>query len=144
MVSELVRVSGVATMAMVQSQPQPLEPAELASPSHVGAQVELYATLDAQWRAIHQAGGAIAALAGSAAPPERDDSFVHRVCAASPARRAALVSGIDDLACVLQMGLTALVAVQDEGGDPIAGAATLRHEFDAGRSSLSALLEPDA
>ena len=112
-------------------------------PDKAGSDHAMTGALDARWSALHHAGYAVRALARlSAQDDPGTDRFVDRFCQASPRRQEAIAVAIDDLSLVMHVGLTALVGVEDRGGDPVPAAETLWREFACARASLFAMLEP--
>ncbi|WP_370034002.1 hypothetical protein [Qipengyuania mesophila] len=116
-----------------------LPPASPAGPCSV-TDLEV---LTEQWEAVHDAAGAIAALAQLAHEPLAPE------IAALP-RRAARIGGstyemtahgIEDLAAFMQPGLRALLALTAKGQDTTAAALTLWREFHTARTALLELSE---
>ncbi|MFW2349636.1 hypothetical protein [Qipengyuania sp.] len=99
--------------------------------------------LTEQWEAVHEAAGAIAALAQLAHEPPAP------AIAALPQRAARIggwtyemtARGIDDLAAFMQPGLRALLALTAKGQDTTAAALTLWREFHTARTALLELSE---
>lgn len=95
-----------------------------------------------KWFALHEAAAAVGAVAGLAAGPLHSDirGFPAAICAAGGWRQEWAEQDIDDLAAVLEAGLTALLALQARGIKAGAPATMLWHEFIAGRDALMSLL----
>ena len=102
-------------------------------------------SLEAQWAALQEAAGAVAALAGLA--PEKSTPQVRHYPAlierADGWRRDLATDGIADLSAMMRPGLQALLAVSAAGRDPTAAALTLWREYRHARAALLALL-PDS
>ena len=97
--------------------------------------------LETRWEAVCHAAQAAAALAGIPQTAEAETAFLARLASADGERRNIVAIAIDDLALVMQIGLTALVGVQEQGSDPGPAAETLWHEFEAARNALESMLE---
>lgn len=97
-----------------------------------------------KWVALHDAAAVVAALAGL--PPETPTTALARFAAAigqAPHwRRELAVQGIEDLAAIMEPGLSALIAVQAARGDAIAPAHALWLEFTAARDAVLTLAQP--
>lgn len=100
--------------------------------------------LAAGWELLHEAGGALAAIAQLGQEPGHIAAreFAMRAAAAGPARLALAECAIDDCAAALHTGLTALMAAAEKGRDCTAAALTLWREFERARSGLLALTAP--
>lgn len=94
-----------------------------------------------RWKALEQAGAAVAILAGiggDAAASQSDmlpDAFIR----VQGWRREALANGLEDLAAIMEPGLAALLAIKSRGNNAAAPALALWREFDAARTALFAL-----
>lgn len=99
-----------------------------------------------KWAALHDAGTAVARLARLAdAPMDRDPKGLPLALAtACGSHRRLAGQGMDDLAAIMEAGLSALLAVQARGGDPVPGARALWEEFRAAREALLLLLPASA
>ena len=95
--------------------------------------------LAAKWAALHEAAGAVAALAG-AGSATCDAEFPARVQAIGGWRLALADQGIDDLTAVLRPGVAALASANAAGARPTAAAAALWGEFVRSRDAVLALL----
>jgi hypothetical protein len=97
-----------------------------------------------KWAALQDAGNAVSALAGL--PPERIAPEVRNFPAllrdVDPRRRELAEHSIDDLAAVMEPGLSALLAVKARGADATAPALALWHEFSLARAALLELVPP--
>ncbi len=101
---------------------------------------QMTASMSMRWAALHDAAGAVAALAKcpleSASHGSQEFSAM---IADAPCWKAKMLSnGLEDIAAVMQAGLTALLTVNAEGRDPAAAALALWNEFE---HSCDALLE---
>lgn len=98
--------------------------------------------LSLRWAALHDAAGAVAALAGIA--PEKADpavrAFPGRVRDSGGRRFVPVEQGIADIAAIMQPGLAALLAVRARGQDAAAPALALWHEFLSARDAVMQLL----
>lgn len=104
----------------------------------------LTGTTNLRWVALQDAGWVVAALAGIApekpGPEIRDLPVMLRN--ASERVRERVGFGIDDLAAVMEAGLSALLAAKASGADASAPALALWREFTKGRAALFALVPP--
>lgn len=100
------------------------------------------AELAAQWEAVHEAAGAVAALAQLGAEELDDDlrQLPERAADIGGVQYQLVARGIDDLAAVMQPGLRALLAMTDKGQDTTSAALTLWREFHKAREAIAALL----
>ena len=98
-----------------------------------------------KWSALHDAAAAIGALAGIPSDPMRTElrNFPVVIRDAGGWRRDMAEQGIEDLAAVLEPGLSALLAVHARGADPAAPALALWREFLTARDALLELVPPD-
>lgn len=100
-------------------------------------------SLSRRWTALHKAAGVIATLAGEAPGPAADVlAFPDRMRRAPHWRRTLAEQGIEDLAAIMEPGLSALIAVHSHGRDAAAPARALWHEFTAARDALVRLAAP--
>lgn len=99
-----------------------------------------------KWFALHDAAAAVGAVAGLATGPLHSDirGFPAAIYAAGGWRQEWAEQDIDDLAAVLEAGLTAPLALQARGIKAGAPATMLWHEFIAGRDALMSLLPPSS
>lgn len=97
-----------------------------------------------KWIALHDAAAVVAALAGVApeAPNAALTRFADAIGRAPHWRRELAVQGIEDLAAIMEPGLSALIAVQAARGDASAPAHALWLEFVASRDALLTLAPP--
>ncbi|MEJ5976872.1 hypothetical protein WG901_09520 [Novosphingobium sp. PS1R-30] len=97
-----------------------------------------------KWIALHDAAAIVAALAGLApeAPTAALTGFAAAIGQAPHWRRELAVQGIEDLAAIMEPGLSALIAVQAARGDAVAPAHALWLEFVAARDALLTLSLP--
>lgn len=95
-----------------------------------------------KWTALHEAAGVVALLAGlpSEAPHPAARSFPVLIGNAGGWRLATAEQGIDDLAAIMEAGITALLAVHTRGANAAAPAMALWHEFREARDGLLKLL----
>lgn len=116
-------------------------PPALEAPAHSGQSA---GTLALRWEAIHDAAGAVAAFARLATQPLRPDvrHFPQALRDFGGWRRDLAQQGVEDLAAILEPGLTALLAVHDSGADAAPAAMALWQEFLAARDALLALAPP--
>jgi hypothetical protein len=106
----------------------------------------LSAVAGMKWAALHDAAEIVATLAGLAdeRPATEIRDFPAMVHSAAPWRREIAEKGIDDLAAIMEPGISALLAVHARGGDPQPPALALWREFDAARAALFAITLPAA
>ena len=97
------------------------------------------AALAAKWAALHEAAGAVAAMAETS-PAACDSDFPARAAAAGGWRLELADRGIDDIAAVMRPGIAALVAARAAGARPGAAAGALWSEFVRGRDAVLDLL----
>jgi len=109
-------------------------PSHAASPGEIepGA---LPAALAAKWDSLHAAAEVVALLAGRAIQPAPRE-FPDALAGASHWRLALAGQGIDDIAAMMEPGLSALLTVHAQGGDPRPAARALWQEFDRARQVL--------
>lgn len=102
-------------------------------------------TLTIQWEAVHEAAGAVGALAqlGQKKPSEALLALPLRAAEIGGRRYEMIARGIDDLSAVMQPGLRALLALTAEGRDTTTAALTLWGEFHRARVAILDLLEKD-
>lgn len=91
-----------------------------------------------RWAALHDAAGAVAALANLPLDSaSRDPEQFAIMIADAPSWKAGLLSDrLDDMAAFMQAGLSALLTVNAAGRNPAAAALALRHEFKQSRDAL--------
>lgn len=98
--------------------------------------------VDVKWAALHEAAGVVALLAGL--PPEPPHPAVRRFPAlignAGGWRLEMAEQGIDDLAAIMEAGISALLAVHTRGANTGAPAMALWYEFREAREGLLKLL----
>ncbi|KPL69149.1 hypothetical protein SZ64_14155 [Erythrobacter sp. SG61-1L] len=101
----------------------------------------LYGATAAQWAALQDAAAVVAHLAGiePEQPTPEIIAFPETIRHAGAWRRQLAEKGIDDLAAILEPGITALLAVNARGADTTAPAQALWHEFLAARTALLSL-----
>ncbi len=95
-----------------------------------------------RWAALHDASAVVATLAGVAEEPlpQAIASFPAAMRETGGSRCAMAEQGIEDLAAMMEPGLTALLAIHARGGDTAAPALALWQEFDRARNALLALM----
>jgi hypothetical protein len=100
--------------------------------------------LSMKWSALHDAATIVGALAGIPGETMRSDvrSFPLVMREAGGWRRDAAEQGIEDLAAVMEPGLSALLAAHARGASPAAPALALWQEFLAARDALLTLAPP--
>jgi hypothetical protein len=123
---------------MTAASPPPL------NPGAPGLDPAPAADFGAKWATLLQAAGVVAALAGRPDDPIRAEvrDFPQAMAAAGGWRLALAAQGVDDLAAVMEPGLTALLAIHGRGADPAVAAEALWEEFAAACGALLALLPP--
>lgn len=121
----------------VASWPQPA-----SGPASSGA----LGSIAIKWAALHQAGQAVAAIAGmeGESPSLEARAFPAIMREAGGWRCQLAEQGIDDLTAIMESGLGALLAALERGADPRAAARSLWSEFVAARDAMVALAPPDA
>lgn len=102
--------------------------------------------IGARWIALHEAGEAIAVLAGRPLPPldalpfaPTLETFPELVARSEDWRRQLVEQGMTDLFMILETGITALLAAQSAGATVEAPAGALLDEFIAARATLLGL-----
>ena len=97
-----------------------------------------------KWSALHDAVGVVGMLAGLTAEPMRPEvrNFPAIMRDAGGWRRDLAERGVDDLAAIMEPGLSALLAVHARGADCSAPALALWQEFHATRAALLSLIPP--
>jgi hypothetical protein len=97
-----------------------------------------------KWAALHEAAAVVCALAGE--EPEKSTAEVRNFPAmirdAVGARRELAEKGVEDLAAVMEPGITALLAVNARGIDAAHAARALWREFVTARAAVLALAPP--
>ncbi|MBC2670013.1 hypothetical protein ACFOON_10445 [Novosphingobium piscinae] len=97
-----------------------------------------------QWRALHEAAGLVANLAGepaAAAAPQADDG-TESLGLANGWRLALIGRGLADTAAILEGGIRALLVARARGAEVRPAAQALWQEFLAARAALLALVPP--
>ena len=119
----------------------PLPESDPAAPIDARA----WQALSLRWAALHDAAGAVAALAELA--QEKPDlavrAFPSRVRDSGARRIRPIEQGVADIAAIMQPGLAALLAVRARGQDATAPALALWQEFHAARAAVMRLLPDD-
>lgn len=97
-----------------------------------------------KWSALHDAAGVVASLAGLAAEVIRPEirNFPAYMRDAGGWRGEMAEQGVEDLAAIMEPGLSALLAVHARGADASAAALALWQEFYAARNALLELAPP--
>lgn len=97
-----------------------------------------------KWAALHDAADVVATLAGLEEEPLLSEilNFPAMIRDATPWRREAAETGIDDLAAIMEPGIAALLAVNARGADAQAPALALWREFYRARAALLAVAPP--
>ena len=105
---------------------------------------QISAATSIRWAALGEAGVAVAMLAGiEAEPPNKLIRNLPGLLRDSKVwQRDLAIGAIDDLAAIMEAGLSALLAVNARGTDCRAAAFALWKEFTAARSALLVLLPP--
>jgi hypothetical protein len=97
-----------------------------------------------KWAALQEAGAVVCALAGE--EPEKSSAEVRNFPAmirdAEGWRRAFAEKGVEDLAALMEPGISALLAVNARGVDATHAARALWREFLAARAALLAVVPP--
>jgi len=95
-----------------------------------------------RWAALHSAAAAVVGLAQIApGQASRDTPDFAGFIADSPRWKADLLrDGLDDIAAIMQAGLTALLAANAEAHNPSAAASALWAEFQHSRDALLEML----
>jgi hypothetical protein len=101
--------------------------------------------LGMKWAALHEAAGAVAGIAGVVfAPlPAEVRDFPAVMCDAGGWRHELVEQGIEDLAAIMEPGLTALLSAHARGADARAAARALWHEFVIARDAMLAFAPHD-
>ena len=105
-------------------------------------------SLTDRWRALHEAAAIVGALAGRSVTDDAGllsdaiEAFPEAILRAGGWRLALARQGLDDLAAIMETGLSALLAVSARGRSPAHAAAALHDEFRAARTALLALAAP--
>jgi hypothetical protein len=97
-----------------------------------------------KWSTLHDAAAAVGAIAGLASEPLTPEArnFPAVMRGAGGWRRDLVEQGIEDLAAIMEPGLSALVSARAQGVNPTAAARALWQEFQAARDALLALAPP--
>jgi hypothetical protein len=92
----------------------------------------------AKWQALDNAAGVVAGLAGRerVAPAFGWDTFPDRIPHVPAWQQRLIAQGIEDLAVIMEAGISALIAVETRGIDPRPAAASLWAEYEASIASL--------
>lgn len=98
----------------------------------------------ARWTALHNAGAAACAIAGLAQEAPRPEllSFPAAIARAGGWRRERAEQGIEDIAAIMEPGLSALLSAHAGGRTPTVAALALWREFAAARDALLMLVPP--
>ncbi|MCT2401567.1 hypothetical protein [Novosphingobium mangrovi (ex Huang et al. 2023)] len=98
-------------------------------------------TLGVKWATLHEAAGAIAAMAGIATDtlPVEVQAFPAALRDAGGWRLRLVEQGIEDLAALMQAGLSALLSAHAHGTRPHAAAQALWEEFILARDVMLGL-----
>jgi hypothetical protein len=107
-----------------------------------GAALRGPSAMSVQWAALHDAGAAVAAMAGLAPekPSARVRNFPALIKDIGGWRLELALDGVADLAAMMQPGVKALLAVAARGQDPTAAALTLWREYHHARAALLELV----
>lgn len=99
--------------------------------------------IQSKWAALRDAGDAVCALAGREwHSPDAIKDFAELVGSAAGWRLDLAARAIDDLAAVMEQGLSALLSARARGADARAAAAALWREFEATTTAIAALAPP--
>jgi len=99
--------------------------------------------IQSKWAALRDAGDAVCALAGrERSPPDAIKDFTEIFGSAAGWRLDLAARAIDDLAAVMEQGLSALLSARARGADARAAAAALWREFEAATTAIAALAPP--
>ena len=97
-----------------------------------------------RWSALHDAAAVVGRLAGLAPEPRKPEvrnfPAIMRDCGGW--RHDLACEGVDDLAAVMEPGLSALLATRARGISPAPAALALWQEFLSARAALLALVPP--
>ncbi|EHJ61455.1 hypothetical protein [Novosphingobium pentaromativorans] len=98
-----------------------------------------------KWSALHDAGEAVAAIAGAAPEVSMEElrRFPQAIREAGGWRLLHAEHGIEDLTSIMEPGLCALLAAMARGANPQAAALALWNEFVEARNALLELLPPN-
>ncbi len=97
-----------------------------------------------KWSGLHDAAETVAAIAGIDSPPMTPAvrNLPGMMRDAGGWRRQRAEQGIEDLAALMEPGLSALLTACAQGADPRPAARALWHEFVLARDALLALAPP--
>jgi hypothetical protein len=111
--------------------------------SHFG-QVATASAIASKWSALHDAAAAVCAIAGLPGEPMRPElrQFPALIRNAAGWRREMAEQGVEDLAALMEPGLSALLAASARGVSPISAAQALWREFVAARDAVLELAPP--
>lgn len=100
--------------------------------------------LGLKWQALHDVGATIAKIAKAESEPMTPEvrHFPAAIRDAGGWRRETAEQGIEDIAAMLEPGLTALLASAERGGNPEVPARVLWQEFIGARNALLTLSRP--
>ncbi|MEO0031769.1 MAG: hypothetical protein RIS94_1527 [Pseudomonadota bacterium] len=100
--------------------------------------------LSMRWSALHDAAAVVCRLAGLAPEPRKPEvrNFPAIMRDTGGWRHDLAREGVDDLAAMMEPGLTALLAAHAQGVSPAPAAMALWQEFLAARAALLALIPP--
>jgi hypothetical protein len=91
-----------------------------------------------KWVALHAAADVVASLAGIQ-PDPLSETFALALERTGGWRLDLARQGVDDIVAMMEPGLSALLTVHGQGGDPRPAACALWREFDHARQALLAL-----
>ncbi len=134
------RISDLASAARYAAGIMSAVPPDFSRPANAPAKPPQ--GLSMRWNALHDAAGAVAAMAGLDAekPSAAMRGFPSAIRDAGGWKLELAEQGIADMSAMLQPGLAALLAVNARGQDATAAALTLWREFHAAREALLALV----
>lgn len=99
--------------------------------------------IQSKWVALRDAAEAVGILAGrERPPPDAIKDFTEIFGSAAGWRLDLAARAIDDLAAVMEQGLSALLSARARGADARAAAAALWREFEAATTAIAALAPP--
>ena len=121
--------------------PPPLIPGTSSRPATDAA---LASASSLKWTVLHDAASHVAALAGLEREPLTPDihDFPALLREAVPWRRGLAERAIDDMAAVMEPGISALLGIEARGADARPAALALWREFTEARAAVLALLPP--
>ncbi len=97
-----------------------------------------------KWAVLHDAANHVAAVAGVEPEPVTAGirGFPALLREAAPWRRGLAEQAIDDMAAVMEPGITALLGIEARGADARPAALALWREFTEARDAVLALIPP--